>query len=295
LNFLDTPAFTDAQPLTVRIRGVMIQDDEDWGPRGNNDIALVSSFQFGCEPPVQRLHYMQQGVALGWHGSFFHDTIVSVRDWCSKVVTIRLQVYDMDGVSEGLIEKVQTLSKSIAVAFPQVAPYAGAAASFGPELLKLIDHLDDHDRLLDERIKLEIAPPGTGHWLIQPGYFYCFRQAVDEGYAVDQDLRVIAGDGGELTGNTYAVLEVARMFYERYEWEIDQKVAKLLAELNRKGQSGKAPIEFLRETLDAYTKYRRLHRARELMNKPNLTDDERSVLNELRQDQALRPFLLPLP
>ncbi|GAH53710.1 unnamed protein product [marine sediment metagenome] len=68
-------------------------------------------------------------------------------------------------------------------------------------------------------------------------------------------------------------------------------MAKLIAELNGKGQSGKAALEFLRETLDTYDKFRRLERARELKAKETLSESEQELLQELTSDEALAPFL----
>lgn len=288
------PVITEAEPLTLRIRGVMIQEDKDWLFTGKNDISIVTSFQFGREPPVQRLHYMGNNVSLGWQGSFFHDTIFATRDWKAKVVSLHVQVYDVDGISETLMSHVRTAAQSVAVAFPQLGPYSQAVGSVSQALLGVIDKLDQHDQLLDDRIKLEEAQPGTGHCLLQPGYYVCFRSEVEEGLGLNQDLRVIQADGTELKDMSYAVIEVSRSYHESLEWEIDQKAAKLLAELGGKGQSGRAPIEFLRDTLGTYAKYRRLQRALGLHTKKNRSTAEDRLLEELRQDAELAPFLTEL-
>ncbi|WP_428265339.1 hypothetical protein [Haliangium sp.] len=287
----DEPVFTAAQPLTVRVRGIMIREDMDWSFRGDNDIAVVTTFQFGAEPPVQRLHYMKNSVPLGWQGAFFHDTVLSLRDLTDSILTLRLQIYDMDGVSEALVQQITDAANSVAVAFPQLARYAGALAMLAPGLVGLVDNLDAHDQILDQRLKLELDEPGTGHALLQPGYFVCFKDPHEQELSLNADLRVVDADGNEYTAASYAVLEVARAFHEHYEWEIDQRIAKLIAELEGKGQSGKAAIEFLRQTLTAYSRFRRLERAQELKSKPSRSPAEQDLLDELTQDPSLSPFL----
>ncbi len=291
--FTDTePTFGMAQPLTVRVRGFMLREDEDWHVRGDNDIAVVSTFQFGAEPPVQRLHYLQDGVSRGWHGAFFHDTVLSVRDLDAGILSLRVQIYDVDGISGTVVEQVVDAASSVAVAFPQLARYAGGLAALAPSLLKLVDQLDQHDAIIDQRLKLELEAPGTGHPLLQPGYYVCFRNEVEEGLYLEPELRVTTDEGGtEHLACSYVVLEVARCFHEHYEWEIDQKVAKLVAELNGKGKSGKAAIEFLRDTISGYSKFRRLERAHALLARRDRTDSEERLLAELRSDKSLAPFL----
>lgn len=292
--FPRTATFENTQPLTIRVRGVMIAEDYDWAPGDKNDIMIVTTTQFGSEPPVQRLHFMQHNVKMGWQGDFFNDLVLAIRDFKieNKILKLRIQVYDMDGVEEGLVQAVRNASGSVAVAFPHLAPYA-AAVSFGvPALLNLVDNLNDHDRIIDERLTLELEEPERGHRLLQPGYFVCFKKPVEEGLFLRSDLRVLQTDRRTpFEDCSYAVLEVERLFHAQREWEIDQKAAKLIAELNGKGQSGKAALEFLRGTLDTYDKFRRLERARELQAKKTLSEDEQKLLQEITSDEALAPFL----
>ena len=289
--FSDDGVFESAQPLTVRFRGAMVREDRDPVLRGNNDLLVVTKFQFGNEPPVDRLHYIGSDEPTGWHGDFFRDTILSVRDLTKGELTLRVQVYDVDGVDGGLIDAVERASSHAAVTFPQLTPYAGAVGLGVRPLVELVDSIDDHDVILDDRVTLEIAEPGTRCNLLQPGYFVHFDGEVPGSAELGRDLRVRFGDGTEYTGGSYAVLEVVRDHGGRREWEIDQKAAKLIAELNGKGQSGKAALDFLEDTLSAYTDYRRLDRAAELRSKEALTPHEETLLEELEADPDLRPFL----
>ena len=249
----DSSQIQNAEPITIRVRGVMVHEEYDRRPwKDENDLMVVSTSQFGVEPPVQRLHFMKHDVPLGWQGDFFHDVVLAHRDFNTekRSLTLRIQVYDMDGVEEGLVDGVQSASRSVAVAFPQLGPYA-AAVSFGvPALIKLVDNLNDHDQIIDERLTLELADPETGHRLLQPGYFVCFREPVEEGLCLNSNLHVLTSDCTTAFQEcSYAVLGVERQFYENRDWEIDQKAAKLIAELNGKGQSGKAALDFLKDTL----------------------------------------------
>lgn len=293
-EFADENVFENAQPLTVQFRGTMVREHADSFLRGQNDLLVLTKFQFGNEPPVDRMHYLGSEEPLGWHGDFFRDTVLSVRDLTKSELTIRIQVYDVDGIDPGLVDAVRSVSSESAALFPQLLPYAGLVGlSVGP-VVELVNNVDDHDVILDDRIKLVVDEPGTRHDLLQPGYVVCVAGGGardDRELTLDDDLTVRESDGSEYTDGSYAVLEVAREYVGRRDWEIDQKVAKLIAELNGKGQSGTASLEFLEGTLDAYSDYQRLDRATELRSKESLTDAERQLLDDLRADPDLRPYL----
>ena len=293
--FAGERGFRRAEPISVRFRGVLVQEDEDWWRFNDNDLMIVSTFQFGVEPPVQRLHFLKRGVPLGWHEDFFNDVVLSVREFPSKTLTIRIQVYDVDMIDKDLIEGIQDASSkvtsSVAIAFPQIAPYAGAVGFAVPAFMNLIDNLVDHDRILDQRIKLEIADPSSAFKLLQPGYFVCFKHPVAAGLKLNRDLRVINPDGSAFTDFSYAVLCVTRDYDGQDDWEINQKIAKLLAELNGKGKSGKAALRFLRETMEGYQKFKLLERAVSLRSRTNLSSREETLLAELEANRALAPFL----
>ncbi len=44
--FPETSAFENAQPLTIRVRGVMILEDYDWVPGDKNDIMIVTTIEY---------------------------------------------------------------------------------------------------------------------------------------------------------------------------------------------------------------------------------------------------------
>ncbi len=293
--FVGEVGFKRAEPITVRFRGLFVQEDEDWLSFNHNDLVVATTFQFADEPPVQRLHFLAQEVPLGWQEDFFSDVVLSVRECKSRVLTIRIQVYDVDILDRDLIRDVQEaarhVSTSVAIAFPQIAPYAGAVGFAVPAFMNLVDNLAHHDRILDERIKLEVADPSSGFKLLQPGYFVCFKNPVPEGLRLNRDLRVIHEDGRPFEAFSYAVLGITREHYAHVNWEITQKIAKLVAELNGGGQSGKAALEFLRDTMEGYQKFKKLQRAHELMNAPSRTDAENALLEELLNDPDLAPFL----
>ena len=97
----------------------------EWRPKDKVDLMIVTTTQFGAEPPVQRLHFMQDNVEPGWQGDFFDDVVVAVNGLNTedrKRLTLHIQVYDMDRFDASLITAVAGASQSVAVAFPNSRP-----------------------------------------------------------------------------------------------------------------------------------------------------------------------------
>lgn len=96
----------------------------------------------------------------------------------------------------------------------------------------------------------------------------------------------------EFTDCSYAVLEIEPAFTIARTRELDQRAARLIAELGGKDPDGSA-IEFLRSTVDAADKFHRIERAQQLMaqDPEKLTKSDRVLLEELRSDLDFAPYL----
>jgi len=115
--------------------------------------------------------------------------------------------------------------------------------------------------------------------------------SLDTEHALGNDLRLRTPDGAEYEEGGYAVLELARENLADREYEINQKAAKLMAELNGKGQSGRSAVSFLQNTLQTYDTFRKLQRAHELQSRETLTDSEQRLLEDLQSNEKLKPYL----
>jgi hypothetical protein len=302
-SFPGETGFAEAEPITVRLRGVEIREDEDLDflfIPNKNDVIIVSSFQFDSQPPVQRLHYMKKGVDLGRVVPIFKDVVFSLDGLAKeyKMLTLRIQVYDVDGMSDEMIADVSaaatSAAKTASVLFPQLGLVAAGVGLALPPLLKLISNLNNHDKIIDESLQLEIGPGGLRDEVLQPGYFICFKRPQAEGLSLDDNLCVTKSDGSEFTDCSYAVFDIRREYWSDVAtWAIDQKMAKLVAELDGKGQSDKAPIDYLTETLTAYSKWQNLKRATEIKAIPEATRTaaQKDLLTRLAQDADVARYL----
>jgi len=311
-----------AEQLTIKLRGVMVVECKDkhkrWfnggGCKDTNDLIIVSKYQFGAEPMVERLHFFSKKVPIGWYGNFFDDIVFSTDDLKATSVKLQVQVYDVDdSMYEGGKESLSSLVDSVGAAYPilsvfaltkkAVAPAAFAVLQGANSIINLIDGFNEHDRLVDQSLILQSAEPGTAHSLLQPGYFVCFSCNVDEELNLDSELRVVKNDGiSEFQDCNYAVLEVSRTYELKREQQLDQKAAKLMSELSGKGNSGKAALEFLRETINGYDIYRTMQKTQMLMSKEkelaalkkDLSAEEKQLLNrlknKLKEDPVAKKF-----
>jgi hypothetical protein len=291
-----------ASQMTIFLRGVMIREKYDssvFHSKDTNDLFIATTYQIGTEPTINVVHYIQEGAELGWQGDFFSNVVLAEDDFKSDHITLRLQVYDLDNYDryKSLIDSA--LSEiNVGLIFPVLMPYMAFASSISKQLLELVDVMDTHDRIIDERIRFAAAEPGTGQKILQTGHFVCFKDEIDaesENLYLDKNLRVTHEDGNEFEDCSYAIYTITDRLYTDYGWIIDQKVAKLLSELNGKGNSGEAAIHFLRNTIEAYTKYRKVERYIELKSKQDLTEEEKRLLNrlesEIKEDDVFKKLI----
>ena len=120
-----------------------------------------------------------------------------------------------------------------------------------------------------------------------------FNKPQDDGLKINSTLQVTDGNNtGDLFRDCdYVVYSVRGEEAEEPDWETDQKVAKLLSELGGKGNSGKSAIEFVRDTVEGYSKFKKLNRIKELEEKADKTDEEKKLLEKLRSDKSIESFL----
>src|SRR5690606_37956902 len=114
------------------------------------------------------------------------------------------------------------------------------------------------DRIIDEKLTLEIADPHTAHNLLQPGYYVCFRNPVENSrrLQINNRLRVYNDDGvTEFEECSYAIFEVKRALEVDRKQEIADEVKRLLRGLDGSSDSAQASIDFVRAIMDSAGKF----------------------------------------
>ena len=222
-----------------------------------NDLLIVSNFQTGTAPIVQRIHYLKKGQKINQIiGNFFKTLVCSFSDFKENHITLQTQVYDIDQYDdiEGVVDSASSLAGNISVTFPVVAPYVAMGTSVAKGLTGLLDELDEHHPIIDSNLRLDVAEDSTGYQVLQTGHWICFDEPQEEADLILKPNMDIyhkePQGGGPFIDGSYAIYSIRKVDYREPFWEIDQKIAKLLSELDGKGNSSRAPVDFLRDTME---------------------------------------------
>lgn len=266
--------------------------------RNTNDLLVVSGFQSGMSPIVQRVHYLMKDKPINEMLSDFYKTLVcSFTDFQDNHVTLHVQVYDIDDHEDvkEFVKSASSLAGNVAGTFPVITPYVAMGSAVATGLAGLISSIEEHDKIIDQNLRLTITREKTGYNLLQTGHWVCFEKELpeDEGLVLDPHMAILHKDSKEpFVDCSYAIYTIRGEDAAEPDWEIDQKVAKLLSELEGKGNSGRAPVDFLRETMEGYTAFKKLKRVQQLERKGGArTPEEDALLARLRADDRIAQFL----
>lgn len=293
--------FKEAQRLSLTMEGTWIRDNHDGFIAGLNDVIVASKHRVGSRPIIDKIHFYEQEVPeRTWVGHFFHPLIfgsADLREDEVQEVTLEVRVYDEDSLSESEGRAIESVisagTLAAAVAFPVFAPFAGLASGLGKTLFSLVDDLNDHDRIVEGRIRLAVnKPSGQGWDLLQPGFLVCFAEELDaSSLHLGGDKKVYGGSPGRpvlFEHHSYVVVRVTRDALQAPDWLIDQKAATLLSEIENGKRTGRpGALDFVRKTFELYTAFSKLQRLNELSLKQDRTADEERRLAELAADPAL--------
>lgn len=287
-----------AAQLSILCRGVYVDTSEDseGGLRKKkegtkNDLLIATTFQTGKQPEVQRLHKFLPKQEIGWVGSFFKSVVYSSEDFTNAKITLRPQVYDIDDHKD-IVENVSSLStiaESVSGFFPVISPYVALATTAAKALSSLIHKLDKNEKIIDpkgEPLSLHVTDEYTGFNLLQTGHWIYFNKPQSNGLKITKTMKILNKEEKNFKDCSYAIYSIMNEHVNEPDWEINQKVATLLSELEGKGRSGEVSIKFLRETLGGYTNYNKLNRVLDLEKKKKHAEPIQAELKELQKNPS---------
>lgn len=290
-----------ASAMTVYLHSVFIVTSKDhFGimkkrPADVNDLFIATTHKTGDTAKVQRIHYYKENVPINrLYSNFFDSVIYSTVDFKSDVFLLNIQVYDIDNRDkhQEVLSAIFENANSIGVIFPALSPLTAMTFSVAKGIVKLVDSLDKHEKIIDDNLRLDIADPGTGANVLQTGNFVYFNQPQQKGLKLDSTKRVVDAKGKPFTKCDYVVISIRdKETQEINEWENNQKAAKLMSQLDGKGSGEKSSVEFLKSTLEGYNNFKKLQRVLELSSKQERSPQETALLTKLKQDKNLEPFL----
>ena len=154
--------------------------------------------------------------------------------------------------------------------------------------------MDDHYGIIETNLRLDVADDNTAYQVLQTGNLICFDEPQEEALLLKPNMDIYHKEpqGEPFVEGSYAVYSIKRVCYQEQFWEIDQKIAKLLSELDGKGNSSRAPVDFLRDTMEGYTAFRKIQRYYELQSKGDRrTPEEEQLFDKLAEDTTIKPYL----
>jgi len=288
-----------AQPFSVSLKSVMVADDLDGWPRGDNDLLLTTCSSLGEAPKVQRVHYYAEEIKPRTVlKNFYGETMFACDDYSgTDRLWLEIKVSEVDtdtGERKALTNAFSKLAATSGAVFPVAMPYAALASGVTVAAEKLISALEKNVSAIECPIALYSPDRPDSGMPLQVGTYVVFSQEVDGSeYKFEQGFKIKRVDGKEV-GVAYAIFTVEAVKSVSPNWVISQKVATLLTQINKGNNNSPAgTLDFLKDTLDQYSNFKDLKRYAELKAKglSNITDEEKRLLEKIAKKDALKPFL----
>jgi hypothetical protein len=288
-----------AQPFTVSLKSVMVADDLDGWPRGDNDLLLTTSSSLGEAPKVQRVHFYAEEIKPRTVlKSFFAETMFVCNDYsAADRLWLELKVVEIDtdtGERKALTNAFGKLAAVAGSVFPVAMPYAALASGVAGAIEKLISALEKNVSAIECPIALYPPDRPDAGMPLQTGMFVVFSQEVDGAeYQFEPGFAISRIDGRDVDV-AYALFAVEAVKGVSPKWVISQKVATLLTQIDQGNDNSAAgTIDFLTDTLQQYSNFKDLRRYVDLKSKDpaKLTEEEKQLMEQIAKRDELKPFL----
>ena len=262
-----------------------------------NDVFIASRFHAGESQIVNRVHVPGKKEKINtFVKPIFRDLVCSYEDFVSNKITLHTQVYDIDDY-EGVLDvlsKVKAGSKSFSTIFPVASSVIGIGANIGENIVKIIDHLDKHEKIIDDSIKLYVSKFNIARNVLQTGHIVCFSKKIQPSkkLKMNSNRRVVLKNGKtEFSDCDYIVYSIRKETSKDPDWIIEQKIATLLSQIN--GEDKDQTKKHLKNTIGGFVKLQKINRYLELKNMKDLDPDspEGKRLKTLEADKSIKDLV----
>ncbi|MBO0797194.1 MAG: hypothetical protein J2P31_00065 [Blastocatellia bacterium] len=285
-----------AQPFTVTMVNVVVAQDLDGFLRGKNDILILTRSSLGEQPFVERIHFYEEEIPKGKPiNNLFADTVFVTDDYSgTDRLWLELNVLEIDTNNDerkAAISAFRSLAATAGAVFPVVASFAFASSSVASVVEKLFSAFAKDQDVVKVPLALHPGNPRPGKAPLQTGTFVVFSQPQDPAkYKLESNGQLTVN--GQAPDVSYAVFNISADHQVSPNFVLSQRVATLLTQIDvGNPNSAKGTMEFLDDTLSEYSNFVKLKRYLELKRKTNLTDEEKSLMQQIAQNQELQPFL----
>lgn len=292
-------ALVSAQPFTVSLKSVMVANDLDGWPRGDNDLLLISQVSLGEAPKVKRVHYYAEEIKP--HTvlkDFFGDVMYICDDYSGKErlwLEIRVLEIDTDtGERKVLTNAFSKLAVTAGSVFPVAMPYAALASGVAQATDKLLSALEKNQSAIEVPITLYPSDRPDAGMPLQTGLYGVFGQEVyGEDYQFEKNFTLSRKDGKPVNV-AYALFLIEAIKSTSPSYILSQKVATLLTQIDQGNENCAAgALDFLSDTLHNYSNFKDLQRYEDLKSKTSadLTEQEKQLMEQIAKREELKPFI----
>lgn len=291
-----------AQNFTVSLKACVISKKLD--ARSNNDILILTQSCLGDRPVVERVHFWEKDVSPGeLSKDIFAENVFLTGDYSGDerlwIKWIVMEIDTDDTERQRTIENLKVINQQFGAAFPILVPYTGFGTLMIETIHKLFKSLRRNTPVLslpfalypteDEPDYLS-APLQRGVYVLFDRDVYGQAYKLDDGGVVwsEEDRRVNQMEE-PLSYIVFTVNPKKTIAPENLD---GQKIATLLSQIEgRESNDSRPTLDFLKETVGAYSKFNRLKRFYELKDKSSRTLEEENLMLEIKNDPGIKPLI----
>ncbi len=291
-----TRAVSDASPFSVSVVSAVVAEDLEGLFRGGNDILILTRSSLGQQPLVERIHFFEKDIEKGYPIKNLFANSVFVCDDYNGIdrLYVELNVIEIDtdtGERKATVRAFQSLAATAGAIFPAMIPYTFAASAAVGVAEKLVSALEKDTNVIKVPVSFYPGRQRKGYIPFQEGTYVVFAMPQNpEGIILD-DSGLLRSEK-DISDLSYVVFDVYTEKRISPEFVISQKLATLLTQLrDGKKYTAKRTIEFIEETIDGYSNFKKLERYLELKSKHDRSEQETRLMKRIEGINAIKPFI----
>lgn len=298
-----------AQSFTVSFVSCVVSKNFERRRGDDNDILILTRTQVGTRPKLERVHFWEKDIPdKVTIDDIWAETVLLVEDYNGDdVIVIEWTVIEVDtddGARERTKNSLLALVGSFGSAFPALIPYGAASRAVINLVEKIISRVKRNEFIIESRFSLRsgegrggslVGPSSrVGRKFLQAGTYVMFEKEVyGQKYKLNPDDARVRDKDGRDPDESYVVFEVVPTKEISNTELVGEKIATLMTQIRDKEStsSGDFAINFLQDTLDAYTTQKKLQRYLGLSQMDRRTEAEDERFQQLSNDEKLKELL----
>jgi hypothetical protein len=300
-----------AQSFTISFMSCVLVKNFENRRHDDNDVLIMTRTIVGNKPKVERIHFWEKDIPVQRTiDDIWAPNVVAVEDYNGKDrVVIEWNVIEVDSNDEDRRKSIDSLlriSNKFGSTFPVLVPYVAAARSIIGLVRRVVERAQKDEYVIRARFALETGEGDIdnsfGLTFLQPATYVMFEKEVyGQKYMLKEDRRLYLKDSrdrddgriSDVSDVSYVVFNVRPVFSIAHDKLVGENLATLMTQIRDKEDTPAAEftIDFISETVDAYTLQKKVQRYVKLARKSNRTEAEEVRFQELENDDQVIDFV----